>query len=167
MGITTYQPKWHYTFDRHLERQYSDFRGLADNTDDHVEKQHQKWAKMEGQFNHITSFKRREKLKRHEMWRNLHPYLEYFEDYLRPDRKHDIESKRSKERIEAHIEEERQKFMKRSLSRNPVNDQNNTAEVGQPHNEESGMLVDVKQEVGFEREDTEDAWDIKDAISQL
>jgi hypothetical protein len=41
MKVSTLQPKWHLTFDGHLMDQYSRYGGLADKSDESIEKGHQ------------------------------------------------------------------------------------------------------------------------------
>jgi hypothetical protein len=41
MGLSTLQPKWHLTFDGHLMEQFKQHGGLADKSDETIEKGHQ------------------------------------------------------------------------------------------------------------------------------
>lgn len=57
MDLSTWQPKWHMTFDSHPYNQVVKFGGLADKTDEYIEKAYQYWKIYEGWHCRITNFK--------------------------------------------------------------------------------------------------------------
>ena len=59
LGITIYQPKWHYIFDGLLPHQYATFGGLADKSYQTLEKLHQLWEMIRSCNARITSFEAR------------------------------------------------------------------------------------------------------------
>ena len=47
VGISKFQPKWHYVFDgHHLLDQYENRDGLVDKSDETIEKGHQEWKRL-------------------------------------------------------------------------------------------------------------------------
>ena len=75
LGITTYQPKWHYTFDGHLEEQYIRFGGLADKADDSIEYGHQIWPRLDDRYKCVPNFKKRTELVYRTAKRRRHPKI--------------------------------------------------------------------------------------------
>ena len=62
MKLSTLQPKWHLTFDGHLLSQFNQYAGLADKSDETIEKGHQTLKVLRERFRGITSYEAREKL---------------------------------------------------------------------------------------------------------
>jgi hypothetical protein len=69
MKISTQQPKWHLTFDDHLYYQVSRLGGLADKSDESIEKGHQTLKALRDRFRRISSYERRETCIRRELRR--------------------------------------------------------------------------------------------------
>ena len=59
LGITTNQPKWHLTFDGHLEEQYDRLGCIADKAEDAIEFEHQTWSKLDFKYRHVMNFEKR------------------------------------------------------------------------------------------------------------
>jgi hypothetical protein len=59
MGIETLQPKWHLAFDGHLVHQAKQHRGLADKSEDPIEKGHQEGKEMNRRCGRIANFSKR------------------------------------------------------------------------------------------------------------
>ena len=55
-GIGTLQPKWHAIFSGHLIDQVRSFKGIADKTDDMIEKAHQPWKREKERTWNIKRF---------------------------------------------------------------------------------------------------------------
>ena len=147
--MTTNQPKWHYTFDGLLWDQYNTFRGWAGKAEDYVERQHQVWEKLGNKYRHFTNFERCERLKRREMWRSLHPYLQYYENLLTTaednDKERAITSKKRKS-MDKFVNEQRQKAARRWNSVYGHNNrQHQSEDQWQPPNVERDMLLDIDQ----------------------
>jgi hypothetical protein len=80
--ITTNQPKWHLTFDGHLYYQVARFGGLADKSDETIEKGHQTLKALRERFRRISSYERRETCIRRELRRGRsHEVLKHIEAY--------------------------------------------------------------------------------------
>jgi hypothetical protein len=69
MELGTLQPKWHLTFDGHLYYQVSKFGGLADKSDESIEKGHQTLKTLRERFRRISSYEKRENCIRRELRR--------------------------------------------------------------------------------------------------
>lgn len=69
MKLTTLQPKWHLTFDGHLFNQFTTFGGLADKSDESIEKGHQTLKTLRDRFRRISSYQLRENCIRRELRR--------------------------------------------------------------------------------------------------
>ena len=77
VGLSTKQPKWHYTFYlQHLYAMVVKFGGIADKTDEYIEKDHQYWKVREARFCRITSFKTQQLAMRRAERRSRHPQVE-------------------------------------------------------------------------------------------
>jgi hypothetical protein len=50
MGLSTLQPKWHLTFDGHLLQQFTKYGGIADKSDETIEKRAPGFEGFEGSF---------------------------------------------------------------------------------------------------------------------
>jgi hypothetical protein len=73
MGLTTNQPKWHLTFDGHFVHQVQKYGGLADKSDEFIEKGHQEWIKLKRRFARIADFKQVETCIMRAWRRSRHP----------------------------------------------------------------------------------------------
>lgn len=69
MKLTTLQPKWHLTFDGHLLDQFTKFGGLADKSDESIEKVHQTLKTLRDRYRRISSYETRENCIRRELRR--------------------------------------------------------------------------------------------------
>jgi hypothetical protein len=72
MGIGTMQPKWHLAFDGHLVRQARKYRGLADKSEDPIEKGHQEGKEMNRRYGRIPNFQHRHVCIRRALRRRRH-----------------------------------------------------------------------------------------------
>jgi hypothetical protein len=70
MRLSTLQPKWHLTFDGHLLEQFKKFGGLADKSDETIEKGHQTLKHLRERFRGISSYEVRETCIRRELRRS-------------------------------------------------------------------------------------------------
>lgn len=69
MKLSTLQPKWHLTFDGHLLDQFTKFGGMADKSDETIEKGHQTLKTLRDRFRGISSYEQRENCIRRELRR--------------------------------------------------------------------------------------------------
>ena len=76
MKLTTIQPKWHLTFDGHLFHQFNKYGGLADKSDETIEKWHQTLKTLRDRFRGISSYERRETCIRRELRRIKSPEIQ-------------------------------------------------------------------------------------------
>ena len=87
MGLSTLQPKWHLTFDGHLLDQFKKYKGLADKSDETIEKGHQTLKALRNRFNGISSYEQRETCIRRELRRTRSPeiqqHIENFEAMIK------------------------------------------------------------------------------------
>jgi hypothetical protein len=67
MELSTRQPKWHLTFDGHLLQQLTTYRGLADKSDETIEKRHQDLKLLRDRFRGVPSYELREACIRREL----------------------------------------------------------------------------------------------------
>jgi hypothetical protein len=82
MGLSTMQPKWHLTFDGHLLNQVQKYGGLADKSDESIEKGHQTLKTLRERFRGISSYQQRETCIRRELRRGRSPEIQkHIEDY--------------------------------------------------------------------------------------
>ena len=70
MGLSTLQPKWHLTFDGHLLDQFARYGGLADKSDESIEKGHQTLKHLRNRFRGISTYEQRETCIRRELRRS-------------------------------------------------------------------------------------------------
>jgi hypothetical protein len=61
MGLSTLQPKWHLTFDGHLLDCVKSCGGLADKSDEAIEKGHQEWKRLQERLCRIRNFEQQQK----------------------------------------------------------------------------------------------------------
>jgi hypothetical protein len=76
MGLSTLQPKWHLTFDGHLLQQFTKYGGIADKSDETIEKGHQTLKALRDRFRGISSYKQRETCIRREIRRTRSPEIQ-------------------------------------------------------------------------------------------
>jgi hypothetical protein len=76
MDLSTLQPKWHLTFDGHLFNQFKTFGGLADKSDETIEKWHQVLKGLRDGFRGIVSYEQREGCIRRELRRRRLPEIQ-------------------------------------------------------------------------------------------
>jgi hypothetical protein len=61
LGLSTLLPKWHLTFDGHLLHCVTSCGGLADKSDEAIEKGHQEWKRLQDRFCRIRNFLQQQK----------------------------------------------------------------------------------------------------------
>jgi hypothetical protein len=71
--LSTLQPKWHLTFDGHLLHCVDVYGGLADKSDEAIEKGHQEWKQLQERFCRIRNFEQQQKCMMR-AWRRQHHY---------------------------------------------------------------------------------------------
>jgi hypothetical protein len=76
MKLSTLQPKWHLTFDGHLLEQFSKYGGLADKSDETIEKGHQTLKHLRERFRGISWYEQRETCIRRELRRGRSPEIQ-------------------------------------------------------------------------------------------
>jgi hypothetical protein len=76
MNLSTLQPKWHLTFDGHLLHQFTRYGGLADKSDETIEKGHQTLKTLRSRFRGISSYEQRETCIRRELRRQRSPCIQ-------------------------------------------------------------------------------------------
>jgi hypothetical protein len=74
-GISTLQPKWHLTFDFHLLKQMRKFGGLADKSDETIEKGHQEWKTYQQRYARVGNFQQQQLAIRKAWKRGRHPRI--------------------------------------------------------------------------------------------
>jgi hypothetical protein len=77
MGIGTLQPKWHLAFDGHLVHQAKKYRGLADKSEDPIEKGHQEGKEMNRRYGRIANFSKRHNCIRRALRRRRHHEIQF------------------------------------------------------------------------------------------
>jgi hypothetical protein len=107
MGLSTQQPKWHLTFDGHLLHQVTLYGGLADKSDETIEKGHQTLKRLRERFRGIYSYERRENCIRRELRRSRSPEIQLAIEMYETKIKHSVRTKRSLDTTE------RQEYNKR------------------------------------------------------
>ena len=76
MKLSTLQPKWHLTFDGHLLSQFNQYAGLADKSDETIEKGHQTLKVLRDRFRGATSYEAKETSIRRELRRSRSPEIQ-------------------------------------------------------------------------------------------
>jgi hypothetical protein len=108
--LSTNQPKcWHLTFDGHLLLAcVKSFGGLADKSDERIEKGHQEWKRLQDRFRRIQKFEKRQKCIM-KAWRRRrhHSIILAIEEFKSKRTKHGCSSHRAKD--ESRREESRRK----------------------------------------------------------
>ena len=61
LGLSTLQPKWHLAFDGHLLHCVASCGGLADKSDEAIEKGHQEWKRLHDRFCRMRNFQQQQK----------------------------------------------------------------------------------------------------------
>jgi hypothetical protein len=97
MKLSTRQPKWHLTFDGHLLQQFQTYGGLADKSDETIEKGHQTLKTLRERFRGISSYETRETCIRRELRRARSPEIQKIIDNYNNMIKHDAGTKRANE----------------------------------------------------------------------
>jgi hypothetical protein len=75
MKLSTLQPKWHLTFDGHLLEQFNKYSGLADKSDETIEKGHQTLKTLRDRYRGISSYEQKEGSIRRELRRSRSPEI--------------------------------------------------------------------------------------------
>jgi hypothetical protein len=76
MDLSTLQPKWHLTFDGHLLHQFNKYGGLADKSDETIEKGHQTLKLLRDRFRGVNSYEMKEACIRRELRRSRSPEIQ-------------------------------------------------------------------------------------------
>jgi hypothetical protein len=100
MELSTLQPKWHLTFDGHLLEQYNIYRGLADKSDESIEKGHQTLKALREWFRGISSFNTQETCIRRELRRSRSPEIQQIIDKYEAMSKQSNTTKRALDTVE-------------------------------------------------------------------
>jgi hypothetical protein len=75
MKLSTLQPKWHLTFDGHLLEQFNKYGGLADKSDETIEKGHQTLKTLRDRFRRISSYEQKVSSIQRELRRTRSPEI--------------------------------------------------------------------------------------------
>jgi hypothetical protein len=113
MKLSTRQPKWHLTFDGHLLRQFKKYGGLADKSDESIEKGHQTLKLMRDRFRGVPSFELRESCIRRELRRTRSPEIQKHIDNYENSIKQASGTKREVETAERQEQNKKVKLEKR------------------------------------------------------
>ena len=113
MKLSTRQPKWHLTFDGHLLRQFKKYGGLADKSDESIEKGHQTLKLMRDRFRGVASFELRESCIRRELRRTRSPEIQKHIDNYENSIKQASGTKREVETAERQEQNKKVKLEKR------------------------------------------------------
>jgi hypothetical protein len=100
MKLTTLQPKWHLTFDGHLLEQFNKYGGLADKSDETIEKGHQTLKVLRDRFRGITSYEQKETCIRRELRRSRSPEIQGIIDTYEALIKQSTTTKRAADTVE-------------------------------------------------------------------
>ena len=113
MGLSTLQPKWHLTFDGHLLDQFTKYGGLADKSDESIEKGHQTLKALRNRFRGIPTYEQRETCIRRELRRGRSPEIQQHIDNFEAMIKQSSASKRAMDTAERKDNNKRAKLEKR------------------------------------------------------
>jgi hypothetical protein len=113
MNISTLQPKWHLTFDGHLLEQFKQFQGLADKSDESIEKGHQTLKLLRDRFRGISSYEQKETCIRRELRRGRSPEIQQHIDKYEALIKQSTSTKRARDTVERQDNNKRAKQEKR------------------------------------------------------
>jgi hypothetical protein len=100
MNLSTLQPKWHLTFDGHLLEQFNRYGGLADKSDETIEKWHQTLKTLRDRFRGITSYEQKETCIRRELRRGRSPEIQQHIDKYEASIKQSDATKRARDTAE-------------------------------------------------------------------
>jgi hypothetical protein len=113
MKLSTLQPKWHLTFDGHLLQQYCRYGGLAEKSDESIEKEHQRLKTLRDRFRGISSYKMRETCIRRELRRSRSPQIQRHIDQYHASIKQSQTTKRALDTAERQDNKKKAKEEKR------------------------------------------------------
>jgi hypothetical protein len=113
MGLSTLQPKWHLTFDGHLLDQFTKYGGLADKSDETIEKGHQTLKALRERFRGISSYEVRENCIRRELRRTRSPEIKQHIDNFEAMIKQSASTKRAIDTAERQDNNKKAKLEKR------------------------------------------------------
>jgi hypothetical protein len=100
MDLSTLQPKWHLTFDGHLLHQFNKFGGLADKSDETIEKGHQTLKQLRDRFRGVSSYEQKETCIRRELRRGRSPEIQQHIDKYEASIKQSDATKRARDTAE-------------------------------------------------------------------
>lgn len=113
MKLSALQPKWHLTFDGHLCNQYCKYGGLADKSDESIEKWHQVLKGLRERFRGIASHEKKETCIRRELRRQRSPHIRSVLDKCQAKIKQSTNTKRAADTKEQQQSRKRAKMEKR------------------------------------------------------
>ena len=114
LGITTNQPKWHLTFDGHLEEQYDQFSGIADKAEDAIEFEHQTWHKLDVRYRHVKNFTKKHSYSHKARRRSKHPVVsKLLTTFMEKSNRHYVTPKTKRKRMKKALEKRETKMIKR------------------------------------------------------
>lgn len=119
MELTTNQPKWHLTFDGHLLHQVKTYGGLADKSEDCIEKYHQTLKSLCDRFRGVKSYKHRETCIRRELRRRRSPQIKAIIDTYEASIKQRSTTKRKHDTLERQSDKKEAKKVKREAFTEP------------------------------------------------
>jgi hypothetical protein len=112
-GLTTMQPKWHLTF-RHLIEQVIAFGGLADKTDEYVEKGHQYWKSYQAKYCRMVDFRQQQLAIRNSERKSRHPRVSLETSKMKQQKgKHSLDTNRKRKAADSLSEIKASKEAKR------------------------------------------------------
>jgi hypothetical protein len=97
MNLSTLQPKWHLTFYGHLLEQFNRYGGLADKSDETIEKWHQTLKTLRDRFRGITLYEQKETCVRRELCRGQSPEIQQHIDKYEASIKQSDATKRARD----------------------------------------------------------------------
>jgi hypothetical protein len=100
MKLSTLQPKWHLTFDGHLLEQFTTYDGLADKSDETIEKGHQTLKVLRDRFRGVSSYEMTEACIRRELRRGRSPEIQQHIDKYEASIKQSLGTKRALDTVE-------------------------------------------------------------------
>jgi hypothetical protein len=112
-AVSKKQPKWHLTFDGHLFDQFLQYGGLADKSDESIEKGHQTLKVLRDRFRRIPSYEQRENCIRRELRRQRSPEIQRHIDIYESKIKHAVGNKRGRDNTERQLANKKVKEEKR------------------------------------------------------
>ena len=103
----------HLTFDRHLLHQFTKYGGLADKSDESIEKGHQTLKALRERFRGITSYRLKENCIRKEMRRMRSPEIQQYIDEYQAMKRQSPTTKRASDTEERQDNQKKAKQEKR------------------------------------------------------